>query len=146
MNARLGRVHVRVKDLERGARFYTNVLGLRIVDRSDSSLELSSDGARRELTLHSADPSAPAVPAWFAGRFVGFEVPTKAELVQVCERLGGARASIVDLGDSWSVHTTDPDGNGVEIYCDTREDLAALGPARSARTLSLAELREAVIA
>jgi catechol-2,3-dioxygenase len=32
----------------------------------------------------------------------------------------GARVSGVDLGVSWSLYLQDPDGNEVEVYCDTR--------------------------
>lgn len=47
-------------------------------------------------------------------------------------------------GESWSVQTTDPDGNGVEIFCDTRSDDSGRRQWDGrTRMLSLAELRAA---
>jgi catechol-2,3-dioxygenase len=139
VTGRLGRVHVRVNDLDAAERFYTRVLGLRRTYRGRHVVHLTSNDSR-ELTLQTHDVGRSAPPDSLGCRFIGFEVPSKTALVTVCERLGGARAVIVDTGDSWSVHTTDPAGNGVEIYCDTREDLLA---PHVPRTLSLTELRNA---
>lgn len=145
MTARLGRVHLRVKDLERAARFYTRVVGLRVLQRAPGLVYLASKDSTHEIALHAHDAEGPAPPISLGCRFVGFEVPSKAALAAVCERLGGARAVVVDTGDSWSVHTTDPDGNGVEIYCDTRGERTG-GPPAAARTMSLADLRAAAFA
>jgi catechol 2,3-dioxygenase len=141
MSARLGRVHLRVSDLDRACRFYTRVLGLRISSREPGLAFLSSPDGRNEVALHAGSSDSPQRPVSLASRFVGFEVDTLSTLVAVCERLGGARAHVVDYGDSWSVHTSDPDGNGVEIYCHVGAGPGAAH--RLGRTASLEELRAA---
>jgi catechol 2,3-dioxygenase len=142
VSARLGRVHLRVTELDRACRFYTRVLGLRVASREAGLAFLSSPDGRNEVALHADRSDAPVPPVSLGCRFVGFEVGTLATLVAVCGRLGGARAHVVDYGDSWSVHTTDPDGNGVEIYCHLPEDSSA--PASQlGRTASLQDLRAA---
>ncbi|HEY0873685.1 MAG TPA: VOC family protein [Vicinamibacterales bacterium] len=142
MSARLGRVHLRVSDLDRACRFYTRVLGLRIASREPGQVSLSSPDGRNEVALHAGTSESPLLPVSVGARFVGFEVDKLAALVSVCERLGGARAHVVDYGDSWSVHTSDPDGNGVEIYCHLGTDDGAQAN-QLGRTASLQDLRAA---
>ena len=142
MSARLGRVHLRVTDLDRACRFYTRVLGLSVASRESGLAFLSSPDARNELTLHARRSEGPPPPVSLGCRFVGFEVGTLAALVSVCDRLGGARAHVVDYGDSWSVHTSDPDGNGVEIYCHMPAGSGA-SAGQLGRTASLQDLRAA---
>ena len=115
MTAKLGRVHLRVTDIERAVRFYTRVLGLRVSRRQPGVVFLASADATHDIALYAHQPDGPRPPIWVGCRFIGFEVDSKEALARVCERLGGARMTIVDARDSWSVHTTDPDGNGVEI-------------------------------
>lgn len=143
MTARLGRIHLRVIDLDRACRFYTRVLGLRVSSREQGLAYLASEDAHHEIALLAHASDGPAPPISLGCRFVGFEVPTKSALAAVCERLGGARAHIVDYGDSWSVHTTDPDGNGVEIYCHSPAGRGGGFPSALGRTSSLADLRAA---
>lgn len=141
MSARLGRVHLRVSDLDRACRFYTKALGLRVASREPGLASLASPDGRNEVALHAGTSEVP-LPISLGCRFVGFEVDRLAALLAVCERLGGARAHVVDYGDSWSVHTSDPDGNGVEIYCHLGD--AGGAPANQlGRTASLEDLRAA---
>ena len=143
MTARLGRIHLRVSDLDRACRFYTRVLGLRVLSREAGVVYLASQNAHHERALHAGAVDGPAPPISLGCRFVGFEVANESALAEVCGRLGGARAQIVDYGDSWSVHTSDPDGNGVEIYCHSPAHRDGQTRAVLGRTSSLADLRAA---
>jgi catechol 2,3-dioxygenase len=140
MSARLGRVHLRVATLDRAIAFYTKVLGLRVTHREQGVAFLAAGDGRHELALHAQDARAPRPPLWLGCCFVGFEVPSKGALAKSCARLGGARATIVATRDSWAVHTTDPDGNGVEIYWLTPDPFRT---GDTVRTLSLADLEAA---
>ena len=59
---------------------------------------------------------------------MAFEVVDKATLRRAYERLkmAGVTVSAVDHLISWALYFSDPDGNGLEIYCDTRADGYAL--------------------
>jgi catechol 2,3-dioxygenase len=142
VTAWLGRIHLRVKHLDRALRFYTKVLGLRVRRRESGMALLEVVDSRQQIALHADGTDRATPPLSLGCQFIGFEVPSRSALAALCERLGGARATIVDTGDSWSLQTTDPDGNGIEIYCSTRE-MDPDGVARPARTMSLAELRTA---
>ncbi len=39
----------------------------------------------------------------------------------------GIEVDAVNQGISWALYFADPDGNGVEVYCDTRDVRAAWG-------------------
>jgi catechol-2,3-dioxygenase len=50
----------------------------------------------------------------------------------------------IERGLSWSVHTTDPDGNRVEVFCDTGDQASGRTQwAVTGRALSLDELQQA---
>ena len=141
MTPRIGRVHLRVRDLERAEHFYTRVLGLRVLQRDLHLVLLSSGDGHHDLAMHAGRSDGTEPPMSFGLRSLGFEVPSKAALAGVYARLGGARSMLLDTGLSWAIHTSDPDGNQVEIYCETAP---RQGPHRwggRARALSAAELR-----
>jgi catechol 2,3-dioxygenase len=142
MTAWRGRIHLRVKNLDRAVRFYTRVLGLRVAAREPGMALLEVADSRQQIALHADGTDRVAPPLSLGCQFIGFEVPSTRHLAALCERLGGARATIVNAGDSWSLQTTDPDGNGIEIYCATGA-MDPEGVARPARTMSLADLQTA---
>jgi catechol 2,3-dioxygenase len=53
---------------------------------------------------------------------VAFHVPDPQSFARAYKGLRDASipASLVDHQIAWGITFTDPDGNGIEIYCDTR--------------------------
>ena len=78
MTARLGRIHLRVSDLDRACRFYTRVLGLRVLSREAGVVYLASRDAHHEMALHAGAVDGPAPPISLGCRFVGFEVANES--------------------------------------------------------------------
>ena len=75
---------------------------------------------KRQLQGH---PGAPRPSTEALGLYhVAFEVPDEATLGEMVSRLEerGLDFTGIDHGISKSVYVVDPDGHGVEIYCDTR--------------------------
>jgi catechol-2,3-dioxygenase len=143
VSARLGRLHLNVTDLGRATRFYTQVLGLRISARSGGLVFLSSGAPHHELALHELPTAAGDPPITRGVGTVGFEVPDRLELAAVCDRLlrSGARVTAMDQGISVSLHTADPDGNRLEVYCDTRHEASGRRVwTGEARTVTAAEI------
>ena len=128
----IGRVALRVGDLDETVAFYRDVVGLRVRSR-DESVDEGTDGdggggstatlgtADRPLLELRTDPDAPERPETAAGLFhTAFRVPSRAALGDALERirehwrLTGASDHLV----SEALYLRDPEGNGVEIYCD----------------------------
>jgi len=121
---RLNRVHLKVRDLERAINFYTTFLGLRIVERVGNVYAfLTSSNLHHELALQRVAVSSPrAHPNSTGLHVVGFEVPDQVSFARAYRLLteSGIHVKTTDRIIGWTMEFTDPDGNGVEIYCDTR--------------------------
>lgn len=122
----VGHVHLKVRDLERAVEFYMDVLGLGVEEHHRRFAFLSfgdrhHDVALQEVGRDAAGPSSPrAVGLYHAA----FEVEDAATLEAVYDRLleRGVRVSPVDHGISKALYFDDPDGNGLEVYVDTRAE------------------------
>lgn len=127
----IGRVRLRVGDLERSLRFYRDVLGLRVAREEGSSVALvarSEDGqdgnGGRELIVLEERPGIrrrPARPVTTGLYHVALLVPTRAELGRALLGLHQAQYPLRGMSDhavSESLYLDDPDGNGLEIYAD----------------------------
>jgi catechol 2,3-dioxygenase len=123
MSPRIGHAHLKVRDLDRAVSFYERFLGQRVRERVGRIVFLSASDIHHELALQEVGPRAVAPGAGSVGLFhVAFEVPDKAALSECYRKLrdGGISVASVDHRISWALYFSDPDGNGLEIYCDTR--------------------------
>lgn len=116
----VGRVAIRVDDLERVLPFYGEAIGCR-VERDGTRARLSaSDG--RVLVEFEEVPGAPARPRAAAGLFhVAIRLPDRGSLADALARLGDAGVSLDGASDhlvSEALYLHDPAGNGLELYCD----------------------------
>jgi catechol 2,3-dioxygenase len=123
---KLGHAHLKVRDLDRAVSFYTQFLGLHEVERVGKQYSfLTSNGMHHEIALQNVGAHAPTPSPLSTGLYhIAFEVPSKAALAALYFALleAGVDVAPVDHLISWAIYFTDPDGNGLEIYCDTRHD------------------------
>lgn len=115
----IGRVALRVNDIERVSEFYATVVGLEILDRTADRVTLGAGGTALLELL--SDPDAPERERTAAGLFhTAFLVPSRAALADALERvethdeLSGAS----DHHVSEALYLRDPEDNGIEIYRD----------------------------
>jgi len=120
----VGHVHLKVRDVERAVEFYTAVLNLGVTERRGRYAFLSWGERHHDVALQGVGPDADG-----PGRGVGlyhaaFEVDDAAALTAVYDRLRarGVEVSPVDHGISKALYFADPDGNGLEVYLDTRSE------------------------
>jgi catechol 2,3-dioxygenase len=128
----LGHVVLYVRDIERSAAFYRDVLGWRqiVPDPADGTrvpiAAFAAPGGRthHELLLIEVGPDAAAVPA---GRRLGlYHVGLKVgdsddELREALARLKETGTPVLGASDhtvSHSLYIADPDGNEIELYVD----------------------------
>ncbi len=123
---RIGHAHLKVRDLEQSIKFYTYYFNLHIVDQIGTHYAFLSGGdMHHEIALQNVGANAPAPHPYGVGLYhVAFEVPDARSLAQAYQRLteGGIQVSPVDHLISWAIYFNDPDGNGLEIYWDTRKE------------------------
>ena len=124
MPPHLGHVHLIVADLDRAIEFYTGLLDLSVTEQHGSYAFLSFGDRHHDLALQ-ARPDASSQPPNSRGLYhVAFELDTPAALGDAAGWLDdeGITVQPVDHGISRSLYFDDPDGNGVELYVDTRTD------------------------
>ncbi|WP_337875786.1 VOC family protein [Elioraea sp.] len=119
-NLAIGEVALRVRDLDRVARFYRDAIGLEDVPASDGAIGLGAGGVRL-LTL-IGDPHAWTPDALSAGLFhTAFLLPSRAALAGWLAHALGRGLAIDGASDhlvSEAIYLADPEGNGIEVYAD----------------------------
>jgi catechol 2,3-dioxygenase len=121
---RIGHVHLKVADLERALAFYCGVLGFELMQRyGNEAAFISAGGYHHHIGLNTWESrgGSPA-PAGSTGLYhFAILYPTRAALADALQRLTAARTPLdgaSDHGVSEALYLRDPDGNGIELYCD----------------------------
>jgi catechol 2,3-dioxygenase len=120
----LGHVHLKVRDIDRAVAFYVEVLGLSVTERHGSYAFLSFGDHHHDVALQSVGTDAPGPEPGVGLYHAAFEVASAEELKQTALRLQRREVAIspVDHRISKALYFDDPDGNGLEVYLDTREE------------------------
>ncbi|MEM4780134.1 MAG: VOC family protein [Halalkalicoccus sp.] len=115
----VGRVALRVGDLDRLTEFYRDVVGLSVRERCDEHATLGADD-RALLELFAAPDRSEREPSETGLFHTAFLLPSRADLGDALSRirerwhLDGASDHLV----SEALYLDDPEGNGIEIYRD----------------------------
>jgi catechol 2,3-dioxygenase len=120
-DARLGAIRLRVGDLERLSRFYTEAIGLGELPGEDGVVVLGVERDAPLVELEGA-PDAPRRPPHTTGLFhLALLVPTRADLARALRRVVAAGWRLSGASDhlvSEALYLSDPEGNGIELYRD----------------------------
>lgn len=120
----IGHVHLKVSDLERAVKFYTEVLGFDVMQRwGDSAAFLSAGGYHHHIGLNTWESRGGSPPArGTTGLYhAAILYPNRKELARAFKRLLDHEWPIdgaSDHGVSEAIYLRDPDGNGLELYRD----------------------------
>jgi len=123
----IGHVHLKVADLDRAIAFYSGVLGFEVQQKfGDQAAFLSAGGYHHHLGLNTWESrGGTPPPKGHTGLYhTALLYPDRAQLGDALRRVKNAGIAIdgsADHGVSEAVYVTDPDGNGVELYCDKPE-------------------------
>lgn len=121
---KIGHVHLKVADIERALGFYRDLLGFEVMQwYGEEAVFLSAGGYHHHIALNTwQSKGAPPAPTRSAGLFhLAILYPERRELARALRWLLEAGYPIdgaSDHGVSEAIYLRDPDGNGVELYCD----------------------------
>ena len=121
----IGKVRLRVADIDALSEFYERVVGLGAVERDGELARLGPEGGMQLVELVAA-PGAPTAPSFSTGLFhLAILVPDRAELARSLRRVAGAGWRLTGASDhlvSEALYLRDPEGNSIEIYRDRPRD------------------------
>ncbi len=121
-NTLIQSISLRVRNIEDSVKFYSYLLGFKVIDKKPDQVKLSSNGELPYLicltefgNLKQHNPKSP-------GLFhVAFKFPSRKELARVMLRLFNNQTKFQGFSDhlvSEAIYLSDPDGNGIELYTD----------------------------
>ena len=118
----LGHLVIRVRDLEKSERFYSDILGLHVTNKRPGQMTFMSavDSSSHELALVPVGPDAPGPEENRVGLFhFAWEMESFDDLKELYARMKSNDVNVQRVGDhgiSLGVYFTDPDGNEIEAY------------------------------
>jgi catechol 2,3-dioxygenase len=116
----IGAVALNVRDLDRVAGYYRDLLGLSELARSAGTVRLGVGDVMLLQLDHRPDVKADD-PREAGLYHTAFLMPTRADLARWVKHIAGARVPVTgasDHGVSEAIYLDDPEGNGVEVYAD----------------------------
>ncbi|HEV8718483.1 MAG TPA: VOC family protein [Candidatus Binatia bacterium] len=132
---RIGHVVIKVRNLERSRKFYTEVLGMDVMMEVPAIRGVFLANNRRdhhEIALFEVGPEAAGLQAKQIGlAHIAFRLRHEAELRAAYQELKEKDVPIsftVDHGITKSVYFRDPDGHELEVYCDNPPEEIAKFP------------------
>jgi catechol 2,3-dioxygenase len=120
----IGSLALNVRDLDRMAGYYREMLGLEVIERSPTKAVLGAGGVGfLELDQH---PDMNPDDEREAGLYhTAFLMPTRADLARWILHAARTQVPVTGASDhtvSEAFYLDDPEGNGVEVYADRNPD------------------------
>ena len=124
---RVGHLVLNVSDVNVSTTFYTDVLGFQIALERPIGTFLTCGKIHHDLALFQASPNAQPITKGALGlNHMAIQVEDFDTLTAYYNRLKdtGIIDRTTDHGMTSSIYLTDPDGNGIELFCNNQENPA----------------------
>ncbi|MCU1806546.1 VOC family protein [Cytobacillus firmus] len=116
----VAQVHIKVQDLERSLAFYQDVIGFKVLSKTDRTAELTADGKTPLLTIEQPENAEPKMGRTTGLYHFALLLPKRSDLAKIVRHFVeiGLQFGSSDHLVSEALYLSDPDGNGIEIYID----------------------------
>ena len=125
---RVGHLVINVRDVETSAKFYRDVLGFELsMERPGMGVFLTCGKIHHDLALFQAKPdAAPVTPGGLGLNHMALQVEDFEMLTEYYHRLKelGLVDHTTDHQMTRSIYLNDPDGNGIELFCNSQANAA----------------------
>lgn len=116
----IGTVSINVLHLERSISFYEKVIGYQLLEKNEYKAVLTVDGKSPSLILNVPDNVAPKLKRTTGLYHFAILLPQRNHLANFLRHLLSLNIPFgaSDHHVSEAIYLDDPDGNGIEVYCD----------------------------
>ncbi|WP_409252877.1 VOC family protein [Bacillus sp. SCS-153A] len=116
----VGKVNLKVQNLERSLLFYTEVIGFKVMNQTERTASLTADGKTVLLHLQQPEDITPKTGRTTGLYHFALLLPERTDLANIVQHFSeiGLRIGSSDHLVSEALYFSDPDGNGIEIYTD----------------------------
>ncbi len=117
----IGAASLTIADLERSVKFYTEVIGLTVLARTEQTAILGTRAGHALLALTRQAGVRPQPPYTTGLYHIAVLLPGRADLALFVVRLAEMQYPLDGVADhlvSEALYLSDPDGNGLEVYRD----------------------------
>jgi len=123
-NLYIRNVTLNVMNIEKSLAFYTDFLGFKVLENKGKEVVLTTNGKTALITLIQPAGVTPKERNRTGLYHFAILLPTRADLGKMLVHLAKHRYPIgaSDHEVSEALYLNDPDGNGIEIYCDRPAD------------------------
>tara|TARA_Y100000310_G_scaffold340512_1_gene436548 strand:- start:229 stop:672 length:444 start_codon:yes stop_codon:yes gene_type:complete len=123
---RIGHVVLNVRDVEASTKFYTDIIGFQIALQKEDATFLTCGTIHHDLALFKAKQSF-RLDDGVGLNHMALQVEDFDMLTKYWEKLFQYEIEIdrtTDHGMTSSIYFEDPDGNGIELFCNNQDDPA----------------------
>ena len=119
-NTHVGQVRLTIEDLDRSLKFYQEIMGFAILDRTDTTANLTADGKTSILKLEQPEGIQPKQARTTGMYHFALLLPTRKDLANFVIHLSenNIQMGAADHLVSEALYIKDLDGNEIEIYVD----------------------------
>ena len=119
-NTHIGQVRLNIEDLEKSLKFYQEIMGFTILDRTDTVVNLTADGKTSILRLEQPEGIQPKQARTTGMYHFALLLPTRKDLADFVIHLSenNIQVGAADHLVSEALYIKDIDGNEIEIYVD----------------------------
>ena len=120
---KIGHVHIKVLNLKKAEEFYIKIFEFKISERAGDYLFLTFGKEHHDLALQEIKNAKRPSDNMTGLYHFAIELDNLKQLANIYLKLKkyNVKCTPINHGISKSIYFSDPDGNGIEVYVDTRQ-------------------------